>query len=154
MKRVRAEFATTGPTISSGQLAREAGVSPRTVRYYEAKRLIGCAGLVKGRRRYNPNAVKAIRRIRWLQESGLSLEEIFWVLRGIADASTTRHERQRACEAALNRAAFAIEDRIRGMHRTLLQINELRELSRECGRCRQDDCRPCPTLERLTWFGD
>lgn len=60
-----------------GQLAAQAGVSPRTVDYYTGLGLITPAARTEGNfRLYSPEAVDRITMIRGLEEHGLSLDDI------------------------------------------------------------------------------
>jgi DNA-binding transcriptional MerR regulator len=58
-------------------LAREAGVSPRTIRYYGELNLLHAAGRgAGGRRRFAVDALERLRFIARLKQLGMTLEEI------------------------------------------------------------------------------
>ncbi len=60
-----------------GELAERAGVTPRTIRYYEALGLLGpCRRAGTGFRYYSEVELARLRKIDALKELGLSLEEI------------------------------------------------------------------------------
>ncbi len=60
-----------------GEIAKQAGVTTRTLRYYEQLGLfIPSSVNIKGYRYYNDDTLAVITRIRDLQRVGLSLEEI------------------------------------------------------------------------------
>lgn len=60
-----------------GQLAAQAGVTPRTVDYYTGLGLLDPAARTEGNfRLYSPGAVDRIAMIRNLEEHGLSLDDI------------------------------------------------------------------------------
>jgi MerR family copper efflux transcriptional regulator len=60
-----------------GEIARQAGVTPRTLRYYEQLGLFVPSSVsTNGYRYYNDDTLVVINRIRDLQRVGLSLDEI------------------------------------------------------------------------------
>ena len=101
-------------TVSIGQAAEQAGVTTRTLRYYEQLGLLTPAGRsVGGARRYAPEDVERVARIRRLQELlGQDLEQIRRVLDAEdrlaelraewADATVTRREALLAEATELN----------------------------------------------------
>ena len=69
-------------TLSIGTVAKRAGVSVDTVRFYERRGLLpNPRRRASGYRVYEPNVVARIRRIKDLQSLGLSLDEIAEVSR-------------------------------------------------------------------------
>jgi DNA-binding transcriptional MerR regulator len=58
-----------------GELSRQAGVSPRTLRHYESLGLLPAARSSNGYRSYDADDLQAVREIRALVELGFSLEE-------------------------------------------------------------------------------
>lgn len=64
-------------TYDIAELAREAGVSARTIRYYGELNLLEASSRGPGgRRRYGPDAAERLRFISRLKTLGLTLEEI------------------------------------------------------------------------------
>ncbi len=62
---------------TAGELGRLAGVSARTIRFYDKKALLQPVGYSdSGYRLYNQESVLQLQRIRVLQYIGLSLDEI------------------------------------------------------------------------------
>ncbi|MBD2103445.1 MerR family transcriptional regulator [Leptolyngbya sp. FACHB-261] len=59
-----------------GELAEKAGVTPRTIRYYENLGLMGCEREGKGFRYYSAEHLVRLQKIDNLKKLGLSLEEI------------------------------------------------------------------------------
>lgn len=69
-------------TLLIGQLARRAGVTTHTIRYYEALGLLSRpARTAAGYRRYPPSAVDELRFIKRAQSLGFGLDEIAEILR-------------------------------------------------------------------------
>jgi predicted site-specific integrase-resolvase len=57
-----------------GELAERTGVSQRSLRYYEQQGLLSAERDAYGYRRYGPDSVRAVARIRALLAAGLSTE--------------------------------------------------------------------------------
>ncbi|GAA1594575.1 MerR family transcriptional regulator [Actinomadura kijaniata] len=58
-----------------GELAERAGVSPRTLRYYEARGLLPARRAVNGYRVYGEDDLRLVEQIRALQDFGFELED-------------------------------------------------------------------------------
>jgi DNA-binding transcriptional MerR regulator len=63
-----------------GELARQAGVSTSTVRYYERRGLLAPDARQSGQRRYRAASLRLLVFIGMLKDAGLSLEDIDGVL--------------------------------------------------------------------------
>lgn len=64
-------------SLSIGELAREAGVTVQTLRYYEKRGLVKpAARRGAGYREYAPEALEEVRAVRWAQGLGFRIEEI------------------------------------------------------------------------------
>jgi DNA-binding transcriptional MerR regulator len=73
---------STSPTLFTvADAARQAGVTGRTLRYYEELGLLRSARSPGGHRRYKSDAVDVLARIKNMQSLGFSLETIRKVLR-------------------------------------------------------------------------
>ena len=153
MERDPLQILSSGLTVGSGALARAAGVTRRAVRYYEEKCLLGPAEVVGGQARYGWQALVEVRRIRLLQEAGLSLEEIAEALRSIANEPPTRRQRQRACDVVLARAERELEGRIQHLTGLLSAVRAVRRTNLVCDQCRKPDCQGCATFEQWMRFG-
>jgi DNA-binding transcriptional MerR regulator len=68
-----------------GELAQRTGVSQRSLRYYEQQGLLSADRDVHGYRRYPPDSVRTVARIRALLAAGLSTEVIRDVLPCVVD---------------------------------------------------------------------
>src|SRR4051812_17721807 len=66
--------------LTIGELARRAGVTTSTVRYYERRGLMTPDGRVSGQRRYRNESLRRPVFIGVLQDAGLSLDDIAGVL--------------------------------------------------------------------------
>ena len=88
-----------------GELAREAGVTTKTVRYYESVGLLSAARSSNGYRDFDADAVALVREIRGLSELGIRVEQS----RPFLDCLTAGHAMGDDCPDALvtYRAAIA-----------------------------------------------
>jgi DNA-binding transcriptional MerR regulator len=71
-----------------GELARQAGTTPRALRYYEEQRLLSPARLASGYRHYDQQAVRVVRHIQLLLSAGLNTTAIAEILPCIPDDVT------------------------------------------------------------------
>jgi MerR family transcriptional regulator, copper efflux regulator len=83
-------------TMRIGELATRAGVTPRTIRYYEDLGLLAPAHREGGgHRHYDEDALARLSKIDWLKRMGLALDEIAEVIPlYFADATATRGKRK------------------------------------------------------------
>ncbi|WP_112735687.1 MerR family transcriptional regulator [Micromonospora noduli] len=70
------------------ELARQAGTTPRALRYYEEQGLLRPARLASGYRYYEPQAVGTVRHIQLLLSAGLNTTAIAEILPCIPDDVT------------------------------------------------------------------
>lgn len=80
------------------ELAEQAGVSTRTLRYYEARGLLSAPRAANGYRVYDDADVELVRQIRTLQESGFGLEET----RPFVECLRAGHPRGDSCPDSLD----------------------------------------------------
>jgi MerR family transcriptional regulator, copper efflux regulator len=127
--------------LTIGRLARQAGVSLETVRYYERQGLLPRPPRsASGYRLFPPEAARRLKFIRRCQELGFSIREIRELLSlRVSRSSTSREIRARA-EAKL----ADIEARIRAL---VSMKKSLRKLTKVCTGCVPLD--ECPILESL-----
>ncbi len=128
-------------TLTIGVLAKQAGVAPGTLRYYERVGLLApAARSLSGYRLYPREEIKRLRFIRRAQELGFSLEEVALLLRLHADSAA----RARDVKTLAEEKIADIERRIRDLTRMKEGLNAL---SRTC-----DGTGPaatCPILAAL-----
>ncbi len=105
-----------------GDLARQAGVSPSAVRYYESQALLDPPPRVSGQRVYPAGAAERLRVIITLRRASFSIREITRVVRAIEDryARASWHPTAHARLDALDRRAANLE-LARGLLRDLLR---------------------------------
>lgn len=102
--------------LTIGEVAREAGLAPTTLRYYEQIGLVPAPARRGGQRRYNDSVLARLEVIRLCKSAGFALEEIQRLFaddapgrpasRALAEAKLTEIDAQMA---ALARARAVIE---------------------------------------------
>ncbi|RSS58417.1 MerR family transcriptional regulator [Streptomyces sp. WAC07061] len=80
-----------------GELARRAGTSTRTLRYYESRGLLTARRTGNGYRDYDEDDLRLLRQIRTLQDFGFELEET----RPFVECLRAGHPAGDACPASL-----------------------------------------------------
>ena len=127
--------------LSSGELARQAGVNPETLRYYERRNILPPPVRTEnGHRRYDPEAVSVLNLIKRAQELGFTLAEIRDLLRGL--------ERQRAvCDDVCQVIDAKISEVEQELVRLRSQRTRLSRLRTSCPRTRP--LRECPVIVEL-----
>jgi DNA-binding transcriptional MerR regulator len=81
-----------------GELARKAGTTTRTLRYYEARGLLPARRGENGYRRYDEEDLRLLHQIRLLQDFGFELEET----RPFVDCLRAGHPSGDSCPASLD----------------------------------------------------
>ena len=133
--------------LRSGQVAREAGVNPQTLRYYERRGLLAEPDRSPGGHRlYPPGTVTVLRVIKAAQRLGFTLEEVADLL----EASKHRHGRRpNAGLQAQARAKLAeVEGRIEDLQ--VIRVNLQAALDAGCEDlifCANTECCPLPFVE-------
>jgi MerR family mercuric resistance operon transcriptional regulator len=127
--------------LTTGRLAREAGVNVETIRYYEKRGLLPkVPRKASGYRLWPKDTVKRIRFIRHAQELGFSLREIAELLSLRTDENTSCYEIKRIAEEKIT----DIDKKIRSLQ-TIKKA--LRKLSKTCPG--SGPVSDCPILEAM-----
>ena len=123
-----------------GELAKHAGVSTQTLRYYERRGLLDQKQRTRaGYREYNMNAVRQVRFIRRAQDLGFTLDEI-------ADLLTLWPDTVKSCRAVERRASATLA-------RIDRKISDLRQMSEALSKY-VDACRHRESLQECPLLGD
>jgi MerR family redox-sensitive transcriptional activator SoxR len=118
--------------LTIGELARQVGVEPSTLRYYEREGLLPASRRVSGWRRYPPEVVQVLRVIRVAKEAGFSLPEIRTLLSGFSP-DTAPSARWKVLAVRKLPEVEALIARAQGMKRLL-------EEGLDCDCLRFEDC--------------
>jgi MerR family transcriptional regulator, redox-sensitive transcriptional activator SoxR len=122
----------TGMTI--GEVARQAGVRPSALRYYEEAQIIPRAPRVNGRRIYSKELLDLVHVARFAQSVGFSLAEI----RALFSGSTGRCGLASKWKPLARAKVKELDDVISRSQRMKAAI----ELGLGCGCIRIEDCLP------------
>src|SRR5262245_45251251 len=102
-----------------GELAEATGVSVQAIRFYERRGLLPAPRrLQSGYRDYPDEAVRAVLRIKRMQEVGFTLREMKHFLR-LLETGPRNHVERRACAEAKIRDIDAQIERLRAMREEL-----------------------------------
>ena len=127
--------------MSSGELAKSAGVNPETLRFYERRGLLPKPHRApNGHRRYGDETIERLQLIRRAQTLGFSLPEIAALLEAMNDP-----------QADCADVCAAVQDKLDEMDRLLAQLRSQRKrLVRLRDACPQvRPLRECPVIEEL-----
>lgn len=119
--------------LSIGEVARQAGMRPSALRYYEEVGLLPAPPRVGGRRRYGAEVLQRLAVLRVAQQAGFTIAELRTLLQGFGDTTRPAERWRRLAERKLPELD-AIIARARGMKRLL-------RVGLTCGCMRWEDCR-------------
>ena len=118
--------------LSIGEVARQAGIRPSALRFYESIGLMPAPKRVNGRRRYDPSTVRMLRVVQLAQRAGFSVAEIQTLLHGFAPGTPPAdrwrplaHQKLRELDAVITHAQ---------------QMKSILETGLNCGCLRLEDC--------------
>jgi DNA-binding transcriptional MerR regulator len=120
--------------LDIGEVARQSGLPPSTLRYYEERGLIGSIGRSGLRRLFDEDVLERLALVSLGQEAGFSLEEI-----GGMFAADGR--------PAIDRELLAAK--ADELDRTIRRLTALREGLRHAAACPAPSHSECPTFRRL-----
>jgi DNA-binding transcriptional MerR regulator len=119
--------------LSIGEVAREAGIAPSAIRFYEAVGILPAPERRNGRRRYDASVLQRLAVVRHAQRAGFTLDEIQRLFFGYR--AGTRPE-ARWTELA--------QPKLAELEAEAARIQAMREVLREGMRCE------CPSMQACT----
>ncbi len=126
--------------LSIGEVARRAGLRPSAVRYYERLGLLPAPRRVNGRRRYQPETVRALTVIQFAQGVGFTLAEI----RGLSP--------QRGSKTAFSdRWPESLREKRRQLDARIEHIQRMQERIGRALECHCQQLADCVVLDRSWW---
>lgn len=129
------------PALRIGELARRAGLSVETLRYYERRGLIPPpARLASGYRSYPESTLQRLQFIRRCKQLGFSLDEVAQLLQLDMDPQLSAAEVKAQVDAKISAVKHKIADLQRLQH-------SLQALSARC--CGTGSTSDCPILDFL-----
>lgn len=119
-------------SFTIGEIARQTGLRPSAIRYYEGVGVLPPPQRVNGRRRYDDAVLARLNLVRMAQEAGFTIAEIRQLAEGFT-ADTPASERWRTLATAKLAEVDALIARAESMRRVLAQ-------ALTCGCLRLEDC--------------
>ena len=116
--------APTGRTWTVGELADDLGVTTRTLRFYEAQRLVN-PSRAGGNRVYNHHDRARLRLILRGRRFGMTLEECREIVDMYDGAGTSEARQLRTLLGRLDEIALDLEARQEDLARTLAEVSEV-----------------------------
>ncbi|MBL4688609.1 MAG: MerR family transcriptional regulator [Nannocystaceae bacterium] len=151
------------PYLTLKDMTGGSGCTPRTVRYYERKRLLTAARSAGGHRLFDASQLERLNYIIGLREAGWTLEEVETLLH-TRDVSSSDGEAARSLESLLSSHIERLERKIALLSELRIDLSGTHRLLKICQGCAERDtrveCRACdqvPPLDqlphgfRLTW---
>ena len=135
--------------LTIGRLAKEVGLAPGAVRFYEAKGLLPPpARTESGYRVYTRDDVRRLRLIKKARALGLALPEIRYLANDLFELSCNEYED--ALDVLIGRhideARHKIEA-LQGLEQELTRLRDhLHQVAAPAG-CRLSDCECCPLID-------
>lgn len=128
--------------VRTSQIAKQVGVNPQTLRYYERRGLLPePERSLSGYRAYTADAVRTVRFIKRAQRLGFTLDDIGELLH--LAAGGPNH-----CDAVRSMAGTRIADLDRRIHELRAMRDALNRLVTTCNQPRAQ--RECPILNEIT----
>ncbi len=118
--------------LTIGEVARQAGLRPSTLRYYESIGLLPVPRRVNGRRRYDPSTVQQLTVVQFARQAGFTIAEMQTLFHGFAPETPPAARWQALAEQKLCELDQLIE---RAQHMRQMLLAGLR-----CGCLRMEDC--------------
>lgn len=126
--------------LTISEVARQAGVRPSTLRYYESIGLLPEPARVSGQRRYDASILQRLEIIRTAQQAGFTLAELRTLFDDVLDADTL------ATSAA--RWHDLIQRKHRELSRLLLNVTSMKMLLEDIMHCDDMQLADC-----IFWTG-
>ena len=121
-------------SLDIGQVAKEAGLPPSTLRYYEEKGLIQSVGRSGLRRTFDPRVLEKLALIALGRSAGFSLDEMAGMF--AADGRLQMDRRALAAKAEV-------------LDRTIRELTAMRNGLRHASVCKAPSHMECPKFRRL-----
>lgn len=121
--------------LSIGEVARQAGFSASTIRYYEKEGLLAAPERIGGKRRYEPGVIGRLALIQAAKQTGLTIKETHTLLYGFP-AETAASERWQSLASS----------KLDEVDELIAQLGGMRALLAEALRCECASLDECAGL--------
>ena len=140
--------------IKTGELCELAGVTARTIRHYLAEDLIKPIDTTEGgRNSYSLETARAIRAIKILQETGMSLKQIKNLFDSTNSPAPSGKYLTSHLRAAVTDISESLAQRIGDLQEAHRRVMEVVGETARCDACPGAKCALCPSLGRLRTLG-
>ncbi len=137
-----------------GEVCRQADCTPRTVRYYEAEKIITPIGLTPGGRKlYSQEAVSLIRTVQLLKRIGYALKDTRKIIQLTHSRDTRQRRLPQKLRSLLSESLATIDSELDLLAASRQKIADLLEQTEPCDSCTAADCKECSKLKRLRTLG-
>ena len=127
-----------------GEVAKELGITTRTIRFYEEEGLLEPVKTSKGTRLYSEEHIRKLKVIKELRDMGIPLARIKSIV-NIRKKSSSGDEASQKVLSAFEELEREIEDRIQLLNMVLAEINSLKLTVSQCRGCSLE-----PTFENCS----
>lgn len=121
--------------LSIGQVAREAGVRPSTLRYYESIGLLPEPPRRSGRRRYHPDVLHRLAIIHTAQQAGFTLDEMRILFDDLPESNATSAKWH-----------SLVEQKLLELSKLMRSIQSMKVLLEDIQSCAGDELAECVYL--------
>jgi MerR family redox-sensitive transcriptional activator SoxR len=118
--------------MSISEVARQAGVRPSTLRYYESIGLLPPAARVSGQRRYDPDVLQRLSIIQTAQGAGFTLAELRLLLDDILTSTSPSSEWQ-----------ALIQRKVQELNAMLFNVQSMKNLLEDIMTCDGEQLAEC-----------
>ena len=137
-----------------GEVCRRADCTPRTVRHYEAEKIIAPIAVTpSGRKRYGMDAVSIIRTARLLNRLGYPLKDIRKIINLTKSHDTRNRRLTNRIRKMLSESLSRIDSELERLTDSRRKIATLLVKTEKCQSCAADDCNNCGELKELRTLG-
>lgn len=137
-----------------GEICRLANCTPRTVRHYEAERIIAPIDITAGDHKlYNKDTVVIIRIVQLLKRLGYSQKDIRKIFSLTKSRDTKQRRLTKRLRQMLSESLTSIDSELELLATSRKNIIGLLEKTAKCESCTSTDCEECGKLKDLRILG-
>ena len=137
-----------------GEICRKADCTPRTVRHYEAEKIVTQIAITQsGRKLYGMETVSIIRTARLLKRLGYSLKEIRKIINLTKSRDTKNRRLTKRLRKMLTESLSGIDWELELLTASRRKIADLLVKTEKCQSCTAADCEECGELKGLRTLG-
>ncbi len=137
-----------------GEVCRQTACTPRTVRHYEAEKIIAPITVTQGgRKRYSKDTVSIIHTARLLQRLGYSLKDIRKIIHLTQSRDTRQRRLTKRIRQILSESLSSIDSELELLTTSRRKIADLYKKTEKCQSCTTADCKECGELKGLRTLG-